>query len=583
MEWVGAVIPNLVFLGLIVWAIVRAVGRRREERADVDQAASVRRLFVYGLLFVTLTLSAAGAALVLQELAGTAWDEADDDRSALALGLSLVIVAGPAYGLLLRHGRRRLEEEASERRFLGWAAYLNLSLLVSLIVTTVTAQQLFEGVTGVDDFEVASIAPVVVWGAVWALHWFWLKAAYGLPGDVHLAGGSLTGLVMAVIGVGGLVFVVGNEVYTRVVERVPDGHYEPELASWVIASSIGAVVWSWHWLGGYLRAERSALWHVYVVLIGALGGLVAVVGSAATIAYWTLVWFLGDPSETLSSMHFEYVPAAGAATFVVGAVAWQYHRYVLQRRPEAERTEPLRTYDYLMAGAGLVASVVGVTLALVALLEAATPDPVGTDTHAANRLILAATLSAIGAPLWRFFWARIRRHATADPAGELGAIVRRIYLIVLFGVGGIVVLVSLISVLFVCFEDLLDDTFGGQTVHSFRVGASLVATVAGVAWYHLGVFRSDREALAAIEPARPSTPLPPPPKHVVLVVPRDTALADELVLATGVRLESWYRTDDTTMPDVDVEELVARINASDAKELLVVVGSEYVTVTPVET
>jgi hypothetical protein len=224
MEWLGfagGIISQLLFYGVIVWVIVRVVRGRRDGEPG-DQAVSVRRLFVYGLMFATVVLTAVGAVLVAQELIGPS--EGPDDRSALAFGLALVIVAGPAYGLLLRHARRRLGALSSERCSFAWAAYLDLSLLVALVVTTVTAQQLLEGVIGVDEFEAASVVPVVVWGAVWAMHWFWLKAAYGLPGDVHLAAGSLTGLVTLVIGIGGLVYVAGEEIYAGLVDAVPAGH-----------------------------------------------------------------------------------------------------------------------------------------------------------------------------------------------------------------------------------------------------------------------------------------------------------------------------------------------------------------------
>ncbi|MDH4143866.1 MAG: DUF5671 domain-containing protein [Acidimicrobiia bacterium] len=585
VEWLVPALTSLLqlaFLGLIVWLIVQAVGRRRGEAEAADQATSVRRLFEYGLMFTTLVLTAVGAVMILQELAGSAGDDPDDNRTALAFGLALVIVAGPAYGLLLRHGCRRLRDDAAERCSFSWGAYLNLSLLVSLIVTTAAAQQILEGVTGVDDFEVASVVPVVVWGAAWLMHWFWLRAAFDVPGDWHLATGSLTGLVTLVLGLGGLVFVAGDAVYRSVVERVPAGHEEPELRTWAIAATIGALIWSWHWLARYLGAERTSLWHVYVVMIGALGGLVAAVASAAALGYWTLVWFVGDPSDTLGSQHFEYVPSVPAATFVVGAVAWQYHRYVLQRGHDIERTEPLRAYDYLMAAAGLVSTVVGVTVALVALLEAITPEPVGTETQAANRLILAATLTVIGGSLWTVFWSRIRRHVSTGPEAELRSMVRRIYLVVLFGVGGIVVLISLINVLFIGFQDLLDGTFGGQTARSFRVGLSLMTTVTGVAWYHLGVFRSDRSALIRMEPL----PLPPPPapsaRHVVLVAPRGSALADELAATTGADVETWYRTDETAMPSIDIHELAGRIENAEPGDVFVIVGVEGPILIPVE-
>ena len=580
MEWLGfaaGLISQLLFYGVIVWVVVWVVrGRRVGERGE--QVVSVRRLFVYGLMFATVVLTAVGAVLVLQELIRGSGG-ADDDRSALAFGLALVIVAGPAYGLLLRHARRRLGDLASERGSFGWAAYLNLSLLVSLIVATVTAQHLLEGVTGVDEFELAALAPVVVWGAVWAMHWFWLKAAYGLPGDAHLAAGSLTGLITLTIGIGGLVFVAGEEIYARLVESIPAGHDDPEFGGWLIATFLGVLVWSWYWLTHYLRAERTSLWHVYVVVIGALGGVIATVGSAATIGYWTLVWFLGEPSAPLASEYFEYVPAAAIAVLVVGVATWQYHRWVLQTGDGVERTEPMRTYDYVMAGAGLVATVVALTVALVALFEAITPDPIGVDTSIANRLILAVTLAVIGAPLWWVFWSRIRRHVAEDPAAELESTVRRIYLIVLFGVGGIVILASLISVLFIAIEDLLEGTLGGQTIRSMRVGLSLLITVTGVAWYHLTVFRSDRNTLMAAEPR----PAPTPPRHVVLIAPRGTELADELATATGADVESWYRTDDTTMPDLDLDELAARIEAGDAHDVLVVVGPAGATLTSFET
>ena len=135
------------------------------------------------------------------------------------------------------------------------------------------------------------------------------------------------------------------------------------------------------------------------------------------------------------------------------------------------------------------------------------------------------------------------------------------------------------NVLFIAIEDLLEGTFGGQTIRSMRVGLSLIVTVTGVAWYHLTVFRSDRNTLSTVEPV-PTRPLP---RHVVLVTPRGLEVADELASATGADLESWHRTDDTTIPELDVDDLAAQIEASDAHDLLVVVGPAGATLTPFET
>lgn len=579
-EVFGMVLP-LAILGLIVWAIVRVVGQRNDTGADVDHAASVRRLFVYGLLFATLMMSAGGVVLVVQELVGTSPDRGDD-RSALALGLAFLIVAGPTYVALLRHVRQRLEgdtEAGDERRSFAWLAYLNLSLIVSLIVTVVTAQQMLESVFGVDDFEVDSIAPVIVWAAVWAVHWFRLKAEFGLPGDAHLAAGSLTGLITSSIGIWGLLFAAGDKIYSELVEQVPRFHREAELGSPAITASIGLAVWAFHWLGHYRQSERTPLWHVYVVLVGGLGGLVTALGAAATAGYWTLVWFVGDASAPLPSLHFEDLPAA-MATLFIGAAVWQYHRFVLQRQRTTERTEPLRTYDYLMAAAGLVATVVAITLVLVGLLELLTDDGVRRQADVANRMLLALTLATVGGPLWWLFWARINRAVEAEPGEELRSAVRRTHLIGVFGVGGVVTLVSLISVLFIGLEDLLGGRFDGGTIHSLRVGLALIVAVSGIAWYHLGVFRSDRDALDGLAPPE-STPQAVS-THLILVAPRGANLAHDLAAATGAEVTACYRSDRTAMPDIDLSDLVARVQDSGETDLLVLVDADGSTLIPVD-
>jgi hypothetical protein len=236
-----------------------------------------------------------------------------------------------------------------------------------------------------------------------------------------------------------------------------------------------------------------------------------------------------------------------------------------------------------MAASGLGATIVGATLALVALFESIAARVTGDPSDVANRLILAVILGVIGLPLWWTFWSRIREHLEADPTAEIGSLTRRLYLVVLFGVGGLTALISLIFVLFVGIDDLLDATFGGETLDSARVGLALLATVTGVAWYHLGVFRSDRATAEQLTPA-PAPPPPPAPlpseRHVILITPRDGELANALATATGVVVETWVREDDMPMPDIDIDELVARILEDAGHEVAVVVGPTGADVIP---
>ena len=187
MEVLSAILGllmQLAFFGLIAWAIVRLLGRRGEggDEVEVDRATSVRRFIVYGLMLVTLTLGAVGVTMIGRTLLTSGW--ADEERTALALGLAFALVAGPAYALLLRFARGRLKDDVGERTSLAWAAYLNIALASSLIVSTVMANNFLAGVFGVDDFEWRDIAPLIVWAAVWAMHWFWLRPAHGLPGEI---------------------------------------------------------------------------------------------------------------------------------------------------------------------------------------------------------------------------------------------------------------------------------------------------------------------------------------------------------------------------------------------------------------
>jgi len=180
-------LANLAVFGAIAWAIVRLLGHRRDgdEEAEVDRATSVRRLFVYGLLLVTLILSAVGLTMVGRMLLTSSWS--DEERTQFALGLAFTLVAGPAYVFLSRFARGRLRDDEGERASLAWAGYLNTALASSLIVAIVMVHEFLSGVFGVDEFEWRGIAPVIVWTAVWAMHWFWLRPTYGLPGDLHLA------------------------------------------------------------------------------------------------------------------------------------------------------------------------------------------------------------------------------------------------------------------------------------------------------------------------------------------------------------------------------------------------------------
>jgi hypothetical protein len=101
----------------------------------------LRRLFLYGLLFVALVLTASGATGLLELAIPDSTVVAGDDTSALARNLAFVIVAGPVYGLLWWSIRRRVGEP-EERGSFSWSAYVGVAQLTALVVA-------MTGLTGV--------------------------------------------------------------------------------------------------------------------------------------------------------------------------------------------------------------------------------------------------------------------------------------------------------------------------------------------------------------------------------------------------------------------------------------------------
>ena len=503
------VLVSLIPLALIVlvgWAIVRAVGRAGPARPS-DPATIVRQLFVHGLLFAGVLVVTQGAIELIGELA-----EPGDDRSTatMARALAFLVVGIPLLAALARSVDRRLRIDDDEHRSMAWTVYLNAVLLVGLFGAMIEAQSVLQGAMASPaerSFEGARLATFVVWALVWSAHWFHFRRRYRPIGDLDLAIGTVVGLAPLALGVGGLVSVATHELYAAAVDDpgLGDG---PSFDDWAATAIVGAAVWSWYWLVRFRRSARTEAWYTTVVPIAALGGFVATIVGLASAGYLVVVWLVGDPDATTAARHFDDVPVLAGVVGAGGATLW-YHRSLLG--PATERNTPIRAYDHVLALAALVAGVAGLTVLLSAVLA----DP---SSPAANTLIAGATLTAVGGPTWWRVWARIERYANSDRpevrAAELSSPLRRVYLVLVFGLGATVVVVALLTVLTVVFEDLLDGTVSRSTLDDGRIGIGLVLSVAGAAWYHYRIHRRDRSRgqarQASPTPRRAAAPTPPP-------------------------------------------------------------------------
>lgn len=552
----------LLILGGIVALIVRAVGNRGDQESGGD---AVRRFFQYSLLLTVVSIVANGLVGLIADL--IPGDTLLREQSN-ATPLAFLIIGGPFLFLLGRWVATTLDED--ERRSLGWALYLAATGLTALSIAGAGLFGVGEAIVGIRDFDANSSAMALVWGAVWFVHWR-LSAdndhAHKLW--VHLAGGSLAGLVTLAISTGGIITAAITTLYEAAFGVALLARGDDVVAQSIIGLVIGGAVFWRYWLSTYAGRARDMAWNAYVLLPGVLGGLVTVLSSAGGALFLILDWYFGGSADS-ASVHFEGLPALIAAA-LVGAGILLYHRAVF-RAEGVGRTEPRRVYDYLVSAAGLLAAAFGVTVVLVAVIQSVLPTT--TVAGASDRSTLMAAISAlvVGAPVWWRMWSSIQRHRTANPTAELASQSRRLYIFVLFGVGGVTALVALLTLTITLLEDLFDGKFGADTIYDVRVSLALVITVGAVSAFHWAVRKEDQADAPAPEEVEHAVRL------VVLVSAEGRAVADEVTRQTGVRVRVWDRHD--TDVSATVEDVIAAIETGSHPRLMLIADSSGLTSVP---
>lgn len=564
---VSLLFPLLLVL-LVIWAVRRA---NRGVTGAPGDAHAVRRFFQYLLLYGLLVVVGLGLAGLLGRLLETdAVVSADDTELARFLAFSVVGI--PLLAGLALWSRKRMAEDPTEVGSLGWVFYSTLASLTALVLALAGLDGVLRWATGLDGYDGRALASFVVWTTIWGAHW-WIEARTTRRDHalLHHLLGSLIGLAVSALGLGLLV-----EAALRTVLGLDDGVVlvsggNPTLRA-LVTLAVGAPVWLLYWARTAARDERHPLWLAYVLLAGVGGGLVTGVVAASTLVYSALVWLVGEPRSGTAAEHFDGAPASAAAA-LVGVVVWWYHHAVLDDTGDRTRTEVRRVYEYLMAGIGLLAAAAGITTLVVALVEALTGTTY-VGAAAVNTLLAAATLLAVGGPVWWLHWRLAQSAARDTPAAELAAPTRKVYLVLLFGVGGVAAVIALLVGVYLLFEDLVEGRLGEGTLRSMRVAIGVLLTTATVAGYHASVFRADRDRTPAAAPGRGG------PRHVLLVGPADPQVARQLAGLTRGRVQAWVRTD-RDLPPWSLEELRAALEGTTADEVVVISEPDGLRVLPV--
>ena len=513
---------------LIVLMVLLILRFRSGEFKDGIQGESVRRFFQYLLLFGLVLVIGIGVTGLLSSVLQSS-DLIVVDQTALARNVSFVVVGVPFYFGIALWTRRQYLSNSSEAKSFGWALYFTLASLTFLIGSVMGLHGVLSWATGMEDYQGEPVAQFVVWGAFWGAHW-WLGAKLTPPHNsrVHHIVGSLIGLGTIVFGLtellGGVVArlfnIGGDSIFIAAADPIVQGG---------ITFAIGILVWYLYWIRTTSKSKQEFLWLVYVLIVGAGGGLIMAIASASTALYDLLVWFLGNTYAQEASEHFRGLPNQVGAV-CVGLAVWWYHRSILQQSANAVRNEVRRVYEYLMAGIGLIASAVGFAIVLTALVEALTESSRITGSGSGNTLLAAATLLLVGGPVWWFYWSTIQKWVEREPVAERASQTRRIYLFLLFGIGGLTAVITLLVGVFLLFDDIFKGNFGEETLRRMRIPFGLLLSAGGVAGYHWLIYRSERDEFARHVSL---------PRFILLVGPRNPGLALEVAEKNGARVQSW--------------------------------------------
>lgn len=562
----GFILPIAVVV-LVVLGIRKV---RSGEAHGALQGHSVRRFFQYVILYGLIIVGGLG----LSGLLGRVLERSTlvvSDQTELARNLSFVVVGVPLYVFLALWTRRRFAVDPTEAQSFGWGFYVTFTSITSLSIGMFALRDMISWAFRVDDFRGSALAQLIVWGAIWAPHW-WIHLRFGTSANtrVHHALGSLIALGTVVVGVDQLISGAVQRLWDFGGDAIFVSHGDPILRG-VVTLVVGAPIWYLYWIKNYSKSTRDPLWYAFVLLIGVGGGLVMSVVSASTVLYSALVWFLGDPGTSSAATHFRNVPSAFGAV-CVGVIAWWYHHAILEEDRKTSRTEVQRIYEYLMAGIGLLAAAGGLAMILVALLEALTSSSVISGSGATNALLAAATLLLVGSPVWWIFWRRIQMAIAKSPADEHASPTRRVYLFILFGLGGIVAVVTLLVGVFFLFDDIFKGNFGLETIRRMRFAIAILLTTGAIAGYHWMIYRSERELMTAASRG---------PRLVILVGPVDVELSRAISKLTGGRVQVWARKDGK-VEAWDAEAVVRVLSESSEDTLMLVADPAGLQTIPIE-
>lgn len=464
----------ILFVAGVAWAAVWFTSRRKREAGSGESD-----LLAYLLLAIAVGTTVFGLAqLGRAAFPGESILTSAGDRVPGAL--AALVVGGPFAFILWR---RQADRRKTHPETPGWPLYLGLAEAVLTTTLVVVIVQLLDWLLG--EGPTSSWTDVVILGGAVTFHEW--AARRDPPGsdvaELPRVVGSAIGFFTTAIGLGGLLFALFDYVYGTIYAGAGG-------ADWVNAAillGVGGPLWWYRWLRPW-DAEPGIPRKTWLVTASTVTALAAI-GSLGVIVVTFITFWLGDVDS--AARHFEVVPGA-LAVLIVAGFAWWHHRRRLNTMwavvvgESAEdrvpaRNNTLRSHQYLMAAAGLsvlIGSLTGLAAAAFGAQELAGDRPAA--------LVSLTVVAIIAIGVWGRYWSQCQ---AADRPSEAMSRPRRIYLIGLAVIAGLIAAQALIATLVVLFQAL----FGQETNTTTLAVEGSLTVFATLATVHLlMVNRADR-------------------------------------------------------------------------------------------
>ena len=562
-------IPLFIMIGIVVFAL-RKLSHRTQPVDSTEQP--VRLFFQYALAFGLFIIFTVGIAGLLSRILDTA-NIVNADQSSLASNLAFVVVGGPLLAGIIIWLRKSISQNPSDGHGPVPTLFATLAATISLLVFMTSAIAALHNLINADQFAGVSAAKAIVWGSAWLIV---LKISNSVipkndfriqyfVGSAITALASLIALIQVLSGVFSALLLQKMFLVNQPLLLVsPVNPLEIGLGTLAISGAL----WFYYWIRNANTIKSDTLWLAYVLIAGVGGTLILAITSLSVSLYQVLVWFFGEPYNQKIAEHFAGIPLS-LAVASAGLIFWWYHKSLLPTN--SERNDIQRTYEYLMAAISLIASAIGISIVIVALIEASTSQAILAGSSAINTLLGAATVIAVAGPIWWHFWNRIQKVAKSSPESEHGSPIRRIYLFLLFGVGGVVAIISLITIVYQIFNSLLGSGLGANTLNEMRSAIGILASTGIVAAYHWEIYRHEKDVEVFKAPVI---------ANILIVGPKNLDLIQTIAQTTGARVSYLQsaNSDELTWP---VENVVELVNQNKGQDLLILLESTGVKVIPI--